>query len=515
MKKVLLIAMFSFIVMLGFSNTIKAEGEIELYPYDNIACLQALSTCPNTKVGDSNWSFTYYGHTYFVIKDLVRYGHEMEDINSDGFIDDSELAGIPYNAFASVFMNNTASEIIVKTANARTDITDVVHRKYAYFNETGELAMFEDHISTYYIFNDGDATTPDWRMASQAEIDAYLAEVAAETITAGAPSADGLTRKTHIRIALDAVDTDGYVVEPLSYLKWTNADVDTTTVTDVTLWSTIIADDPNNVVIPAGWTVVSFGTNDRGTVNTKTRDFIEMLPAALAALTTAPATFDYVDQPAWFNGLTALDDDAGTPGINVVVDYNGTFELPATIESEWKNMFDDSTSEVINSVEKLDYTVVISQDGVDLETITYTWNETTEMYDASAAQTVVDSSVFGSGYVATYSTTSPEGDITTQEVDIVIGVMPPKFAGIEDRYINEGVFVDLLEGVTADDGYANDVTDSIMVTTPGNFNMYNPLPGQYTIELEFSHHVHFDGVPAVLEVNGVAQTWDGVLNSPL
>jgi hypothetical protein len=498
MKKVLSFVLLGFMLFLGLSfSTVKADDDlIHLYPYDQEACLLATPACSYTKVGNSNWSFTYYGHRYYVIKDLVRYGHEMIDDNSDGWIDDNELAGIPYNAFASVFMNNTDSQIDILTLNARTDITDVVHRKYAHFDELGVLQMFEDHISLYYIYNDGDATTPDWRMATQTEIDAYKAEVAAG-LTSGQPSADGKTRFTHIRIALDDTDTDGHVVEPLGYLKWTNADVDTATETDKTKWSTIVADDPNNLYIPAGWTVVSFGTNDRGALNTKTRDYIETLPNAMLDDTVGPMYMTYDHQPAWFGGVTALDDDPTTAGVNVVVEYNGTFTLPTNITAQWRKMFDDADV-VINEVEMLDYKLEIFQDDALLETITYTWDDVDKEYTASGEQTVIDTSEFGSGYLGVYSALTPKGAETTAEIDIVIGVMPPKFAGVANRYIDEKTYVDLLEGISADDGYGNDLTDSIIVTKPAGLNIYSPEPGTYEIGLEFTHHVHFDGIESVL-----------------
>ncbi|MGD9910122.1 MAG: hypothetical protein AB7U79_05920 [Candidatus Izemoplasmatales bacterium] len=517
MKKLLsiFVLFFTFFLGLAFSNFVQAaeETNIDLYPYDQEACLLATSDCTYTKVGNSHWSFNYYGHTYYVIGGSVRYGHESIDDNSDGWVDDNELAGLKYNAFAVMFINDTDSEIDILTANARTDITDVVHRKYAYFDETGTLAMFEDHVSQYYIHNDGTTETPDWRLATQTEIDAYVAEVTAGTITSGNPSSDGLTRYTYIRMALSDTDTDGYVVEPIGYLKWTNADVDTTVELDKTKWSTIIADDPNNVYVPAGWTVVSFGTNDRGTLNPKTTSYILSLPTAMITDGVAAMTMSYVDQPAVFAGITAMDDDAVTAGVNVVVDYNGTFDLPNTVSATWINMFDDTTGDIINATEHLDYSVAISQDGEVLETINFVWDDVNQVYTPSAAVSVIDSSDFGAGYKAVYSVTTPSGDVTTQEVDIVIGVMPPAFAGVENRYINEGEYVNLLEGITANDGYGNDLTDSIQVTLPEGFNFYYPLPGVYDINLSFTHHVHFDGIDPTYVLDGTTFTWNGLTNT--
>ncbi len=65
-----------------------------------------------------------------------------------------------------------------------------------------------------------------------------------------------------------------------------------------------------------------------------------------------------------------------------------------------------------------------------------------------------------------YQAVTPEGDETEVVVDVVIGVMPPRFAGVEDRFIDQSIAIDLLEGITADDGYGNDITSSIEVTHP-------------------------------------------------
>lgn len=495
MRKVLAIFTVVLFVAVGFATSVQAEGEIELYPYDKIECLEALDTCSNTKVGDDHWDLTYNGYNYNFVNGSVRYASEFDDANLDGFIDATEMPAVGWNAFAALNINNTASEVIMKSQTARTDLTSVVHRIYAYFDETGKLQMFEDHwVTKYYIFNDGTAEAPDWRLATQAEADAY---------DAADPKPD-TTMYTTIRIKLDSTDTDGYVLEPVKALAWEAQGVDTATQPE-SEWSAIIDDTPNNVVIPAGWTVMSFGTLDRDGTNASTVDFIKSLVEALVA-ETETATVAYDDQPAMFAGLTAHDDDAVTPGINMVVDYGFDFSLPSDVTASWVNMFDDTTGEIINEPEMLDYSVTISQDGVDLETINYTYDGTA--YTASAAQTVVDSSVFGAGYTATYSVTTPEGDVTEVMADIVVGVMPPRFADVEDRYIGEGVMVDLLGDITADDGYGNDKTDDIMITYPEGLNPYYPMPGEYEIELEFTHTVTFDAPASEVTINGVTTEWD-------
>ena len=497
MKKLVVLLLLGFTVALGFMSSAKAaEGDlIDLYPYDQIACLEGTNACTQTKLGDSNWDFEYYGHRYHVVRGAARYATEFADANSDGFISALEMPTMSWNAFASLIINDTAESVVLSTTNIRADLTTVVHRMYAYFDEDGQLQMFEDHIGTYHIFNDGTDATPanaNWRLATEAEITAYTA----------ADPKPATTRLANIRMILDETDTQGYKIEPLKNLAWTNADVDTAVELDKENWSTIIAGDPNFVTIPAGWTVVSFGTNDRGTLNTKTTAYIHSMPQAMLDDTVAPFTSVYTPQPATFAGLTALDDDLVTPGVNVVVDYNGDFDLDPAVTASWINMF-DTEGKIINSTDKLDYEVTISQGETDLETITFTYDEGTDTYTASGPVTSIDSSIFGAGYTATYTVVTPELDETVVTADIVIGVMPPKYQGVTNRYVDELLFVDLLEGITADDGYANDKTDDIVVTYPEGFNQYNPLPGVYEIELSFTHHVHFDGLQSKVLFKGV------------
>lgn len=514
MKKIvvfLLLGFASFALIAG--NSSHAEGElVDLYPYDQIACLEAANECTNLKVGSSHWTMEYAGHRYHFVKGAARYVKDFEDDDSNGFINAAEMGALSWNGFASLIINDTEQQVILETANSRTDLTTVVHRKYTYFDELGQLQMFEDHISTFYIHNDGTTEVPDWRLATETEADAF--DAAGEDAATLTPN----TRLTHIRMALDDTDSDGYVIEPLGYLKWTNADVDTAVDTDEENWSTIINGDgvlfdgnPNFVVIPAGWTVVSYGTLDRDNTNKATTKYITDMPGFMLDETLDPAEFIYTPQPAMFDGITALDDDGVTPGVNIVVDYNGDFDLDPTISAAWLNMF-DTEGKIIAETEKLDYSVTISRDGADLETIDFTYDSGTDSYTASAAVTVIDSSEFGAGYTATWTATTPESDVTNVTADIVIGVMPPKYSGVEDRFIDQSVYVDLLEGITADDGYGNDKTMDIEVSYPSSLNPYNPYPGEYQIDLTFTHNVFFAGIQTAVTINGEVINLDSELD---
>jgi hypothetical protein len=501
MKKVLSVVLLSIFAFAAFSiSSVKAADDlIDLYPWGEKGTLDGSEAYTQTLVGDSNWDFVYGGYRYNIVKDSARYAAEFEDADNSGTISALEMTGMSWNAFASLIINDTDDIVVLETANARTDLTQVVHRIYTYFDADGVLQMFEDHINQYYIHNDGTNEAPDWRLATEAEQTAFDA---AEDAAVDTP----MTRYTHIRMALDENDADGYVLEPIGYLKWVNADVDTATA-DMEDWSTIVSGNPDYVTINSGWTVLSFGTLDRGSANPLTTAYIKMFPEFMLDDSIDPAEVIYTDQPASFDGLTALDNDVVSDGINIVVDFNSDFEIPNTVSASWLDMFDED-GKIINTVEKVDFSLTISQDDVDLQTIDYVYDELTDAYTASEAITVIDSSEFGSGYKAVWMATTPEGDQATVEADIVIGVMPPTFAGVEDRYSDQGVYIDLLEGITADDGYGNSKTSDIVVSYPADFNPYNPFPGTYQIDLEFNHHVHFEGEDPTITIKGVDFAFD-------
>jgi hypothetical protein len=492
LKKLVSFLLFGFFVAMAFSFQVYAEESneiVELYPYNQQACLDMADACTETKVGSSFWTWTYSGHRYHVVRGGARYVALMEDADSDGFISPLEIgSALTYNAFGALTINDTDETVVFSTQSGRADITSVVHRIYAYFDEDGVLSMFEDQVHYYYIFNEGDVENPDWRLATAAEKAIYDAAADEEKPID--------TRLTPIRMALDGTNPRGYVVEPITWIQWTNADVNPAEA-PVEDWSTIVEGDPNFVTLPAGWSMFSFSTFDRGTQNPLTTAFLKTLPEAMLDDEVDPMVLHYQDQPAAFFNLAQLDDDLATPGIQMVVDYQADFDLPTSVTTSWINMFNED-GKIVNQTEFLDYEVEISQDGVVLETIDFTYTD--GVYVKSGPVTSVDSEEFGAGYLATFRVTNPEGQVTERTVDIVVGVMPPKFTGLQTRYVVEGTSVDLLEGIQADDGYGNDLTDQIMVTMPQGFNPYYVQPGTYTIELEFSHNVFFEGQESIVTV---------------
>ncbi|MFP4178021.1 MAG: hypothetical protein ACLFTZ_04575, partial [Acholeplasmataceae bacterium] len=215
MKKLatfLLLGFFAVMALSFISYADETDEIIELYPYNQQACLEGTDECTETQVGSSHWSWMYYGHRYHVVRGGARYAKDFVDEDSDGYISPLEIGStLSWNAFGALTINDTDEMVVLSTESGRADITTVVHRIYAYFDEAGALQMFEDHIHNYYIFNEGDEEDPDWRLATESEIDDY---------EAADPKPDNM-RHTPIRMALDEEHTRGYVLEPLGYLKWT------------------------------------------------------------------------------------------------------------------------------------------------------------------------------------------------------------------------------------------------------------------------------------------------------
>lgn len=440
MKKVLMFLMLVVGLAIAPFGMKAAEGDlVDLFPYDQEACLLAENACTQLKLGDSFWDLEFGGHRYHFARGAVRYAKDFNDANSNGFISATEMNTLQFNAFGSMIINDTDSPVILSTTNGRADLTSVVQRIWTYFDASGKLQMVEDQIFTYYIFNDGTVEAPEWRLATAEEKTAYDA----------ADPKPATTRIAHVRMKIDATDAQGYKLEPVKYITWTNADVDTTTELDKEKWSTIVTGDPNFVTIPAGWTTVSYGTNDRGSLNVKTTNFIKTLPGLLANATTANAEIVYTHQAPMFAGITALDDDATTPGVNIVVDYQSAFDLPLTVEASWVNMF-TAQDKIQNLTEKLNYKVEIWNESGEtlLQTIDFTYDAVAMAYTKSAAVTAVDSSVFGAGYKAKFISETAKGDETVVEADIVVGVMPPKFAGVVNRFSDEGQYVNVMQGIT-------------------------------------------------------------------
>ncbi|MBN3490773.1 hypothetical protein JV173_04510 [Acholeplasma equirhinis] len=508
MKKIIAMLLFCFavLVVLAPSYADETDGMIEIYPYGDPGALYGPSTI-YTLVGDSNWDFEFNNYRYHIVRSGVKWASSFNDANADGYFSASEIGpALSWNAFASVIINDTEDDIELSTTNNRTDLTTVVQRIYTYYNQDGKLMMFEDHIFQYYIHNDGtDATeNADWRLATESEKAAFIAAGAdAATLTPN-------TRYSHIRMMVDPAEDKGYVLEPIGYLGWTNPDLVDLPENERSLF---ILTDPRNVAIPAGWTVMSFGTKDRDAdgVRSKATELIASMPLVIADKDTElRASFLYKALAPAFAGITAQDDDPNTPGVQIVIDHNGSFNLSNAVNVSWVRMFDEGGA-IINETEKLSYAVDIMQGEEVLETIEFVYDSELDKYTPSAAVTAIDTTEFGAAYVAKYYTTSPEGKESVVLVDVVVGVIPPRFIGISNRFHDEDQPIDLLGSITAVDGEGNDMTDDIVITYPASFNPFYPQPGVYKIDLQLTQHIHIEGTPdvdPVVFLNGIQ--WSNV-----
>ena len=161
MKKIvvfILLGFASFLLLAG--NNAQAEDEvIDLYPYDQVACLEAAAECTNTKVGSDFWNFTYGGYRYHAVGGSVRYVSEFDDANDDGEFISTEITGISWGSFGSTIINNTAETVVLATpdlaVNRMSLSSNSRHDVYLHFNENGVLQMFENAVNTYYLFNEG------------------------------------------------------------------------------------------------------------------------------------------------------------------------------------------------------------------------------------------------------------------------------------------------------------------------------------------------------------------------
>lgn len=519
MKK-FLIAVFLFVGGLMFlapqANLLAEDGEqgfIELYPYDNKDSMDPNSGWTGTMVGTSNWTFTFDKWRYHASRGQVRYVKDWEDANNDGVITATEMTHKTWASFGTININDTVEDVILSTVNGRTDISsNVVDRIWARFDEEGKLYMFEDQIfADYLIVNEGDQTPEgqDWRLATDAEIEAFNASEDAATEFPN-------MLKSHIRLLIDETTEQGYILEPIRYITWNHLwfgqdgfdDQPKTIIPQVAL-----LDSPDDVLIKAGDTVVTFGSLDRDGTNKQTVEFIKELPYIMTGLRDGENKIEaqYELQPPTFgNTLAHLDKDSGTPGINYIIDYQGEFETADLVDgvaATYLKMFDENGA-IVNEVTNLDFEIIIEQNGAVVETINVVWDAEEAKYEATAEITVIDTSIFGDGFTVTYKAVSPEEatHVTEELVEVAIGVIPPRFEDVPTTvYVDERTpIIDLVDfaGITANNGYGVDLTDRIVVSTPANFNQFNPTPGTYKIDLELLYNVFIPGEEFELYIKG-------------
>lgn len=109
----------------------------------------------------------------------------------------------------------------------------------------------------------------------------------------------------------------------------------------------------------------------------------------------------------------------------------------------------------------------------------FEFNPETQLYDIEVDRLVYDT--INKMYKVTYEAADTTGNVAKSSFTIkVVAAYAPVFAGLTSKSVNEGVAIDLLAGVTATDGYGNDITSQIKVLK-GSLNTAKPLPGTYEV----------------------------------
>lgn len=485
MKKLLLSLTLGLFLMLNVGVFVGAEpGEpeepaiIEVYPYDEIDCSLELDTCKNLKVGSDNWTLQYNGYNYHFVRGSVRYGSKLADGNDDGFISGAELGAPSYNAFGMLIINDTDQLLKLRDGD-REPLTAVQHRMYAYYDADGVLQMYENHISAFHMVNDNhgvDGAEDAWRLANELEKENY------DAAAADAKPANML--QTRLRMIRDSENPNGYKLEPLGNLKWTSSFYNPDD--PESKKSQFLDYDPNEVHIPARWTVQTFGTHDRGAYK-PAFDMMYSLPATFLEETPQKAVVKYNEIAPKLNGFAGLDDNPYVPGVQIVANFGETFAPDfSKLTATWVKMFDDEGNIINQKDTKIDFKLEISQEGLTPDVLTFTLGED-DKYTQSGAITIVDTEKFEEIYTIKMSAVTPKDVAHEVEGIIVVGVLPNRFEGVAGKFGEDGKYIDLLEGIKAFNGNGLDITDNIKVTYPANFNPYNPQPGTYEIILDVAY----------------------------
>ncbi|MDL2292069.1 hypothetical protein LJC17_00540 [Acholeplasma sp. OttesenSCG-928-E16] len=500
-----------------------AEGDLkDFYPYENAACVglaeEGAPACNASGLTASNWVLEYDGGRYHFLAGLHSrmLSQYAEAINSkNGLVTATEIGGSSgFNAFATLYHNDSGVDVIVQIDDDRTKMTAVRHAVYVYFDENGVLQMAEYNVQTFYLTNEGTEAAPDYRFSTAEEIAAIPTPAEGES----AVLPDGMVNST-IRI-IRSDNERGYKVEPITFTKWTYTGYnpeDATTKASI-LFPDKTAADVNNIEIPAGWNVISFGTRDRAYGYAPEQSSIPWVNnLAYTVGSDKVAWIDYLARPASFSLLSAIDVDAEAKGIQGIIDYRGSFSLVEPTASWTYKVVDPDTGFVSTKTDKLDYKVVVS-DGTNSDTLTFAYDSAADAYVKTGEVTIVDTMEFNKAYTVTYSADLPESYERPASKEVVVnyivGTLPPRFHGVENKIYSEYDFnIDVLDGITADDGEVKagvaDLTSDIVVTYPDGFNPYAPKPGVWIIELSITKKVEYPATLTDMKIKDVLVTdWD-------
>jgi hypothetical protein len=141
---------------------------------------------------------------------------------------------------------------------------------------------------------------------------------------------------------------------------------------------------------------------------------------------------------------------------------------------------DDNIDLVTGVTAKDQGKLLVFGDEVDT-TVTYVikqYNKSTGLFDTIVPELIKET---GQRFQVSYSSTDSLNITTTVKFEIkIVPVYTPIFSGVANKIVNMGDKINLLDGVTAVDGYGADITSSIKVSK-GNLDVNNPKPGIYEV----------------------------------
>ncbi|QVK18507.1 hypothetical protein KHQ81_01975 [Mycoplasmatota bacterium] len=247
---------------------------------------------------------------------------------------------------------------------------------------------------------------------------------------------------------------DGKTVEGITFVDadklYKDEDGNYTNVAD---GNTAVMNDDLGFVIPAGHSVLAFEYLDRSNFNNT-----DYLKSFYTLVNGTDGTAQIVE-----HDITAPTIKGYNAEENVLL--GKVFEYPE-----------------LSGITASDIGLITDNDDDETPAVTrttYAFNKDTGEFDTEVTE--INTDLAGVEYHIVYTATDTAGNTATATTVVkVMAGYSPIFDGIANKTIGEGTAIDLLDGITAEDGYGNDITDKIIVFK-GGLVTTKPLPGIYEI----------------------------------
>lgn len=490
MKKIatlfmLFIMMFA-VVMPVFAADAETEADlIDLYPERGPG---------DTRYNQANWALEFAGYRLHFAQDHAKFLSLLKPESIvDGVVDTTvpltkdALFKYQYGSIGGIILNNTDETITIKGNDDRTSMMAGANRIMVIFDKDGQPVVYENTVTSHKLVKTGEGLAATYRFATAEEI---AADDAAEV-------------KTLVSSPVRYVKNDKeskFDIEPITYLKVTTVGLEAGQ-------SHLLAHDPRDLVLEPGAFMLAFGAIERMAPNVHHNEYINnVLFNLVTGKTTAESgDLEYTYEPAKVIIPAALDKNPEVAGIDTYVAPASTFNLtnllgldkpltqkdgdkvlPITgVHATWMHMFDEENN-IIYQNKYVGFEAQLLKGEELLETVAFTYDAETDKYTGGNF-TKVDVQAIGTVYTVKIVAANIEGTKTEGSFSLTVGVIPPQIKGVKDRASSEGVYIDLLEGITASQGLELDIKNRIKVTAPAGLNVYSPKPGSYKIDLEIPY----------------------------